>query len=684
MKASEYIQIKSKEWFELVSIEEAAKYHKRNVERCLAAIEYHKKQDRPINILAVYGSGRSNYNSCAQELSNSQLLLRGALEQFRNNPKYDVTEIPLRSYEIEPCNSCYSSSSALCGFPCLPGSERVTTMAGVHAISEIRAGDILPSGQVEQQWQSSPSSQIFKLTLSDGRSLKLTANHPVKVRRFGNRTNIGKKDGKYLYGRKYQDIWIEAQALSSGDCVPFPLGGGFATPAEERVDLARMAGLVWGDGTTRGKLTSPSYIWYVPESDKEHISAVDGKVPAWISVRSHSTLGMLKVAWSAEQKRQLDAWGFDKTGPAKERRVPIKIMRDASENEVCGFLKEWFTTDGSTDIKKGRVSLCCASFDALRDAQLLLQKLGIASAVYQVKGTTVLGGREPVSRAHNLEIHLRSSVKKFADKIGFSLLRKQKVLEQITKNTPENINWREPVGKVISVVPAGTEPVYDISVAGSHEFVAEGIPVHNCNCFPLSPLHDIYPLVLKCDVMFCATGVNQSDMSSRLKIFLDRLISLDGGFYVSPEQFGPKDYDWRDKCIALATELSKRKEINYDARMWGRTAAYFISSKDEKNDIDTVARDYKELDDLSYIERVAAVLREGNADYGFFHDKEDWYAGCYADPNVEMAYDKKTTFSNPAFAERAALVARKAVELAEKIRKDPVPFDGGGRGKTRT
>ncbi len=322
MKAEEYIQIKNMEWFEKVSIDEAAKYHKLNVERCLDAIEYHKKEDRPINILAVYGSGRSNYNSCAQELSNSQLLLRGALEQFRDNPKYEIVEIPLRSYNIEPCNNCYATSSALCGFP--------------------------------------------------------------------------------------------------------------------------------------------------------------------------------------------------------------------------------------------------------------------------------------------------------------------------------------------------------------------------CNCFPLDPMQDLYPLVLKCDVMLCATGVNQSDMSSRLKTFLDRLISLDGGFYVTPEQFGPKDYDWRDKCIALATELSKRKEVHYDARMWGRTSAYFISSKDEKNDIDTVARDYKELDDLSYIERVAAVLREGQADYGFFHDKEDWYAGAYADPNVEMAYDKKTTFSNPEFAKRAELVARKAVELAEKIRKNPIPFDGGGRGKTRT
>jgi len=57
-----------------------------------------------------------------------------------------------------------------------------------------------------------------------------------------------------------------------------------------------------------------------------------------------------------------------------------------------------------------------------------------------------------------------------------------------------------------------------------------------CNCFPLDPMQELYPLVLSCDVMFCSTGVNQSAMSSRLKLFADRLISLDGGFYVAPEQ----------------------------------------------------------------------------------------------------------------------------------------------------
>jgi multimeric flavodoxin WrbA len=58
------------------------------------------------------------------------------------------------------------------------------------------------------------------------------------------------------------------------------------------------------------------------------------------------------------------------------------------------------------------------------------------------------------------------------------------------------------------------------------------------DCFPWDPMQELYPLVLKSDVMLCSTGVNQSAMSTRLKTFLDRLISLDGGFFVGPDQFG--------------------------------------------------------------------------------------------------------------------------------------------------
>jgi multimeric flavodoxin WrbA len=201
-----------------------------------------------------------------------------------------------------------------------------------------------------------------------------------------------------------------------------------------------------------------------------------------------------------------------------------------------------------------------------------------------------------------------------------------------------------------------------------------------CNCFPLDPMQELYPLVLKCDVMLISTPVNQSAMSGMLKAFCDRLISLDGGFFVSEEQYAPKDADWRDKCIALGLKLAKNNDLHYDARMWGRVAAYFITSKDQENDMKTASRPDKPP--LNYIELVAWSLKDGFADYGFFH-ADPWYVGAAADPNQELCLDKSHFEKHEEYREKAAKVALAAVKLADKLRDDPPKFDGGAR-KNRT
>ena len=195
-----------------------------------------------------------------------------------------------------------------------------------------------------------------------------------------------------------------------------------------------------------------------------------------------------------------------------------------------------------------------------------------------------------------------------------------------------------------------------------------------CNCFPLDPMQELYPLVLRCDVMFCSTGVNQSAMSSRLKLFVDRLISPDGGFYVAPAQFKKKDADWRDRCLALSAKLGK--DMPYDPRMWGRVAAYFISSKDQNNELKTIAK--PKGSPLSYIEAVAWSLWDGFSDYGFFH-ADPWYAGAAANPDEDMAFDKARYEQSTKVKKQAARVAASAVALAIKYRKHPPAFDGGAR-----
>src|SRR5262249_24969963 len=153
--------------------------------------------------------------------------------------------------------------------------------------------------------------------------------------------------------------------------------------------------------------------------------------------------------------------------------------------------------------------------------------------------------------------------------------------------------------------------------------------------------------------------------------------SLDGGFFVGADQYEQKGPEWRDKCIALAAKHSDAGRLHYDARMWGPGGAHFITSKDQKNISKTVVRKFKSP--LSYIELVAHSLRDGNADYGFFHAPRHWYASAWADPDEELCHDKYYFSSHPEFLKNAREVVTASIRLAQKLRTHPVPFDGGAR-----
>jgi hypothetical protein len=105
-------------------------------------------------------------------------------------------------------------------------------------------------------------------------------------------------------------------------------------------------------------------------------------------------------------------------------------------------------------------------------------------------------------------------------------------------------------------------------------------------------------------------------------------------------------------------------------------AAYFIASKDQNNELKTIAK--PKASPLSYIESVAWSLWDGFSDYGFFH-ADPWYVGAAANPYEEMAFDKATYEEATKVKRQAAHVAAAAVALATKYRKHPPAFDGGAR-----
>jgi DNA polymerase I-like protein with 3'-5' exonuclease and polymerase domains/intein/homing endonuclease len=224
-------------------------------------------------------------------------------------------------------------------------------------------------------------------------------------------------------------------------------------------------------------------------------------------------------------------------GNAHTKRIP-EIILTAPAVYRAALLRGLFEGDGHKGAQV--INLCSVNRDMLRQAQLLLADLGIYSRIRQKNDLSGFTG----SQRFELIINGKSSLEKFMRRVGFMSARKNApfnfypdqrdgvctpfilngaalyreaamagLLERKGKNAlafatqykrrfvrDETAAWLisrygvlpslKPVkdyldkqlrpAQIAAIELVGTELVYDISVADVHEFIANGIVVHNC------------------------------------------------------------------------------------------------------------------------------------------------------------------------------------------------------------
>jgi len=585
--AKHRLKVLNKHWSDFVSLEEANAQHMENVARLQEMFEKRKNKKRPIHVVGIAGSNRSKGN-CAHETSSSWLMIRKAMEYLSHQDNVTTHAFNLPGMEIEHCNGCYSSTSSLCRFPCIAAGERVQGPS-MSRIEDVKAGDQISTGIVTKAWQSG-IKPTFWVTLSDGRRLRLTDNHPVKVITG----KIRNKETSWKWVRTTD--WVQVKDLEIGAKIPFVLGGGFGEGIDQAPHDFLLAGAVFGDGTFYGKKKEEACIYYDERSDglaaalrKEvPYEAVDRKhlVNAEICERhgwpSSACDHMRKLAYPARIGRLLrHRIGLNKEGPASSRRLPDSVMAGSRE-QVVAFLRGWFSADGSVNHKTGngekyaRVSLSSSSVQALRDAQMLLSKLGIRSCVYDLSHHVVEEENRTYTRSSELQITDAEHIQTFAEVVGFAEETKTAKLDGL----PERRSCSRPYGEVVSIEATGvSEPVYDLTVEDTHEFVAGGVPVHNCDCWPYDDMQDIYAQLTLADVILFSTPVNQFLPGSRLKMVLDRLISMDGGRFAP--MYNVDGQTWKNSESKNAEQrVGMRGDFRYVQRLAGKVCAVFSTCKD--------------------------------------------------------------------------------------------------------
>lgn len=172
---------------------------------------------------------------------------------------------------------------------------------------------------------------------------------------------------------------------------------------------------------------------------------------------------------------------------AKDKTVPSAVFQTSKEM-ISQFLDGLFSADGSVLNMKGGnywVSLASSSKQLVNGVQQLLLMLGIThhktyfinkSSVFEY--TTVEGELRTYIGAPYYDLRIFGmGIKTFFETVSLTINRKQQRLDALAK---KRFKFKDLTVEVVNIEPAGRELVYDLNVPITHNFITNGLVVHNC------------------------------------------------------------------------------------------------------------------------------------------------------------------------------------------------------------
>ena len=268
--------------------------------------------------------------------------------------------------------------------------------------------------------------------------------------------------------------WVRTDCLKAGDKIiasgEIETGVGRSGRYVSAETFPWLLGMLVGDGsitphrTTMAVCIARSVYQELTDKTVNSIVDVTGRKP---KVRDNAI-----YVWNKEfGKFLLDEIGVARG--AKNKRVPQCVYSWPVGDRV-DFIRGLLDADGIKD-KRSRdyYTLFSCSKGLAEDIKLLAKTSGIScgSVRHRRRSCMLPGGRGPVVGDEY--------------SIGVNFL---------AKNLGSNKEFR--VEKIVSITPSGREPVYDLSIDGARNFVANGLFAHNTFWFPgdfLCYVRDKYP-----------------------------------------------------------------------------------------------------------------------------------------------------------------------------------------------
>ena len=405
-------------------------------------------------------------------------------------------------------------------YECLAGATRVFTARGPIPIRDIEAGDVVfaldeESGEIRPAPVKSKSEKgerpVYDVRVGT-HSIRATANHPFLVLEYNRQP--GKQRGRYTRAWKYlQDIRegdlvavaknlpdigkpyrmqspeVKLQVTGRNQSVEYPLdiSGRYNPvhlPQETTEDLMWWLGLYIGDGFVHHQAGADKarVEFAIPAADEPLRKELQRVTQLLFALPATNGNPDRLTVYSTIMARYLEINGLG--GRATEKRVPEWVAK-LPQSQILAFLGGYVDADGYVrDSQKNHdVMLTSANRELLEDVRGLAALCGLPSSnIHRFESAHPVDKERKVT---GYRLQFSGDFERLGCRSEQRLARlgKRKFYHDYSRaaGTDFRRHTNEFFGyaRVDSITPAGITAVYDIEVDGPHNFVAEGLIVHN-------------------------------------------------------------------------------------------------------------------------------------------------------------------------------------------------------------
>jgi Fe-S cluster assembly protein SufB len=385
-------------------------------------------------------------------------------------------------------------------YECLRGDTQVWTTTGMRRIKELAPGDEVFSLDPETKQivrsavvgaACSGDKEVFEIT-ARGAVIGASANHPFLTLRDERRPGARRA--------RYHARWVPVEDLRVGDLVAIatdvpdfgavaPLlrptrPGGAGLPTVTSDDLCWWLGAYLGDGYVHNRSGFLSVEVAVDQSDTALVGELQRVARELFGLDFELAPDGLRLTArrTAALAEFLELNGL--AGGALDKRVPGWVF-GLPRSQRLAFLSGYLDADGYVRAHPTSkdVSFTSANSTLLEDIKELAALCGIRAG-----SVTTFTSRHPVHPDRTITGHRLQLSGAFDRLVPRSPRRADRLSQRrfhhtyrSAKGTTFSSHASEMLGfvRIESINSVGVEPVYDIEVAGHHNFVAEGFVVHN-------------------------------------------------------------------------------------------------------------------------------------------------------------------------------------------------------------